>query len=163
MESIIEVFHIDIKALLAQIINFAIVFFVLYRYAIKPLMKLMTERTETIEKGLADAKSSAAALERAEVEYNNMLTKARQERQEIMEAAKRDAEQKGNDMINQAKDEVNKIVTTAKNQLQQEKLKIIEDARSEVIDLVTKGVAKVLDKGVTHDLDKKYIESVIKE
>ena len=46
MESIISTFHIDWKIIITQMINISIVFFVLYIYAIKPLFKMMEERSE---------------------------------------------------------------------------------------------------------------------
>ena len=56
MESIISTFHIDWKIIIAQMINFVIVFVVLYIFALKPLSKLMKERGEKIAKGIDDAK-----------------------------------------------------------------------------------------------------------
>ena len=50
MDSIIETFHLDWKLFLAQVVNFTIVVFVLWRFAFKPLAKNLAERTRTIEK-----------------------------------------------------------------------------------------------------------------
>ena len=69
MDSLISTFHIDWHLIVAQAVNFAIVFAVLYWFALKPLGKLMEERKETIEKGLADAKSNAQLLANTEKEY----------------------------------------------------------------------------------------------
>ena len=48
MDSIISTFHIDWKIIIAQAINFGVVFIVLYIFALKPLSKLMNERAEKI-------------------------------------------------------------------------------------------------------------------
>ena len=56
MEELIQTFHIDWKLLIAQLINFAIVLFVLWKFAIKPLSKTMDKRTNDIEKSIDDAK-----------------------------------------------------------------------------------------------------------
>ena len=48
--------------ILAQIINFAVVFFVLYKFALKPLKKLMDERSATISGGLDNAKKQEEHL-----------------------------------------------------------------------------------------------------
>ena len=50
MDTIIESFHVDFKLLIAQAINFLIVFLVLYYFVFKPLLKVMKERSEKIEK-----------------------------------------------------------------------------------------------------------------
>ena len=62
MDSLITTFHIDWKIIIAQAINFLIVFLVLYFFAIKPLKKLMAERVDKISKGLTDATSNALVL-----------------------------------------------------------------------------------------------------
>ena len=56
MADFFATFHIEGRLLIAQFVNFAIVFALLYFFVIKGLMKLMKGRTETIEKGLTDAK-----------------------------------------------------------------------------------------------------------
>ena len=52
MDSLITTFHIDWKIVIAQVINFGIVFAVLYFFALKPLSKLMKEREDIISKAI---------------------------------------------------------------------------------------------------------------
>jgi F0F1-type ATP synthase membrane subunit b/b' len=46
MEELITTFHIDWKLMIAQIVNFGLVFALLYWLAAKPLSKLMKDRTK---------------------------------------------------------------------------------------------------------------------
>jgi hypothetical protein len=46
----------------AQLFNFAVVFFVMWRWVYKPLVKAMDERSATIAKGLSDAEAATKAL-----------------------------------------------------------------------------------------------------
>ncbi|MBY0376798.1 ATP synthase F0 subunit B, partial [Patescibacteria group bacterium] len=92
MESIISTFHIDWKIIIAQAINFGIVFVVLYIYALKPLSKLMKERSETIAKGIDDAKLSQEVLQKTNKEYEEILAKARKEANDIFQKGKKEAE-----------------------------------------------------------------------
>ena len=52
MDSLISTFHIDWHLIVAQLVNFAVVILVLWRFALKPLGKLMDERGQTIAGGL---------------------------------------------------------------------------------------------------------------
>ena len=74
MGSLIETFHIDVKLIIAQIINFAIVFSVLYWLAFKPLAKVMAERSGKIEKSLLDAKKIEEKLSQAKEEFNKTVS-----------------------------------------------------------------------------------------
>ena len=75
MDSIISTFHIDWKIIIAQAVNFGVVFIVLYIFALKPLSKLMAERSEKIKKGIDDAKRSDELLEKAAQEYEQNTIK----------------------------------------------------------------------------------------
>ena len=89
MDSIINTFRIDFKIILAQVFNFGIVFVVLYIYALKPLNKLMKERSEKIAKGIDDAKTNAQILNNTKSEYEEALTKARKEADKIFQEGKK--------------------------------------------------------------------------
>jgi F-type H+-transporting ATPase subunit b len=163
MESLIATFHIDVKLIIAQLINFAVVFAVLYWFVFKPLGKTMRDRTTVIEKGLADAKESAQSLEQAQREAKSFLATARVEAQEIVKNASDEAERRKTRMIIEAKDEVNEIVSQGKNQLANEKLKMVEEAKIEIVNLVSSAAERILPGLVTPSIDKQLIEKTIKE
>ncbi|MFO7806922.1 MAG: ATP synthase F0 subunit B, partial [Candidatus Moraniibacteriota bacterium] len=77
MESLISNFHIDAGLLIAQVINFAIIFAALYFFALKPLLAVMKDRTKTIEKSLEDAKKAEENLAKAEEDYNKRIQDAK--------------------------------------------------------------------------------------
>ena len=79
MESLISTFHLDLKLIIAQLVNFLIVAGILWFFALKPIMKIMKERTEKIEKGLKDAKSFEEKLAQAERDRLKTLSVAKKE------------------------------------------------------------------------------------
>ena len=62
MQTFVEKFGIDWKLMIAQLINFAIVFFILRAFVYKPVLKLLDKRRQKIEDGLAFAEKSKAEL-----------------------------------------------------------------------------------------------------
>ncbi len=144
MDSIISTFHIDWKIIIAQAVNFGIVFAVLYLFALKPLNKLMAERAEKIKKGIDDAKVNASTLEKTEKEYEKALLKARAEANSIFQTAKKDAEAKKALMMEDAKKEVKGIIDTGKKSLEVEKVKMIEDAKKEIVAIAMQATEKLL-------------------
>src|SRR3989344_4302826 len=103
MASIISTFHIDWKIIIAQAVNFAIVLAVLYFFALKPLNKLMAERSEKIAKGVNDAKTNAELLTTTRTGYESALAKARAEAQTIFQEGRKKADQKRTEMLEEAK------------------------------------------------------------
>ena len=92
MEDFISTFHIDWKILIAQAINFGIVLLLLYFFALKPLKKIMSERTNVIEKGIADAKHNAELVTKTTKEYEEVIAKARAEARTLFQEGKKEAE-----------------------------------------------------------------------
>jgi len=163
MEALIQTFHIDIKLIIAQLFNFAVVFIVLYVFALKPLKKIMSERTQKIEKGIMDARDAAVKMEQAEKEYRSLLSQARAEGQELLAKAKQDADARKQAMVAEAKEEVMKVVTQGKNQLSAEKIRMVEEAKVEMAQLVTKSLTKIVGKGVSEKMDKELINESLEQ
>lgn len=144
MDSIISTFHIDWKIIIAQAVNFGVVFVVLYIFALKPLSKLMEERSEKIAKGISDAKTNATILEKTSAEYEEALSKARIEANKIFQDGKKEAEAKKVLMLEDAKKEVSTIIENGKKVLEVEKVKMVEEAKKEIITLAMLATEKLL-------------------
>lgn len=144
MESIISTFHIDWKIIIAQAVNFGVVFVILYIFALKPLSKLMTERSEKIAKGIDDAKTNATLLKETRAEYEAALLKARNEANKIFQDGKKEAEIKKALMLEEAKREVATVIENGKKTLQAEKIKMVEEARGEIVSLAMLATEKLI-------------------
>jgi len=146
MDSLISTFHIDWKIILAQLINFGIVVAVLYFFALKPLKKLMDERSQKIEGGVKDAKTNAELLKATKAEYDAVITKARVEATNIFNEGKKEAEAKKAEMLEKAKAEVDVMIENGKKTLEAEKIKMVADAKNEVAGLALAAVEKILEE-----------------
>jgi len=144
MQEFIATFHIDWKLMIAQIINFALVFFVFYLLAAKPLRKLIKDRTEEIETGLSNAKQNAVLLEKTQTEYDAILRKARNEANSIFQTGKKEAETKKAEMIEDAKKEVKTLIDNGKKSLETEKVKMVEEAKKEIAGLAMQATEKLI-------------------
>ncbi len=145
MEALISTFHIDWKIILAQTVNFGVVFVVLYIYALKPLSKLMSERSEKIAKGIADAKENEALLSKTCMEYEEVLSKAKIEANKIFQEGKKEAEAKKVAMLEAARAEVAGIIDSGKKTLEAEKAKVLEDAKKEIVNLAMAATEKLVN------------------
>jgi len=157
MDSLISTFNIDLKLLIAQAVNFAVVFAVLYFFALKPLFKIMAERSAKIEKSLADAQAVEERLKQTEDDYHKEMAKARTEANAIMAKVNEQAEVKRQAMLLKAKEEIGAVINEEKARMQQEKAKTLKEIKSEVAGLVIASLEKVLEE----KLDKKTDERLI--
>lgn len=161
MDSLIQTFHIDWHIMVAQAINFVIVLFVLWRFAIKPLGKLMAERSEKIKEGLLEGEKNRILLADTEKAYEEALAKARKEGADIISEAKKNAELKKAELLKNAEAEVSMIMKNSKDTLLAEKQKMLDDARSELGAMVVSATEKVLRGTVNSHVDHKLVEEAV--
>jgi len=154
MESIIATFHLDWKIIIAQAINFGIVFFVLYFFAIKPLRTLMTERAKKISQGIADASTHKTLLSETKAEYDKVVREARFEAQEILRLGKQDAESEKGKILEQAKAEMSEVVLRGKERLEEERRNMLIEVKKDIVDLAIEATKKILEKEGDVSLDK---------
>lgn len=146
MQEFIETFHIDWMAMLAQVLNFGLVFLALYMLAAKPLRNMIRERGEEIAKGLSDAKLNAETLNATKEEYEKALAKARTEANALFEAGKKEANEEREKLIASANAEVAQMIENGKKTLEAEKIKMVNDAKNEVASLVISATEKILQE-----------------
>lgn len=85
---IIHEFGIDWPLLVAQIINFLIILYILKRFAYKPILAALKNRQTTIQKGLKDAEEANRLLEKTTEREKEVLRKAHVEAKKLLDDTK---------------------------------------------------------------------------
>jgi F-type H+-transporting ATPase subunit b len=162
METLVSTFHIDARLLIAQAINFAIIFFVLYKFAFKPISKALQERSQTIEKSLADAKAIEERLNATDKERSEMILSAKKEAQALIEKAEMTANSNREQLIAKTKADISLIVAEEKNKIRQEQAESFKALKGEVADLVVSAVEKLIKEKLDTDKDKELIAKALR-
>jgi len=163
MEELVKKFGIEPALLLAQILNFGIVLFVLWKFAYKPVLKAMRERREKIEQSLKDAKTVEQKLAEAEQLKEAKILEARKDAQHIMEKVEVESERFRKQRIEEIDVELATMRKHARNEIAAEKLQALTDAKAELVNLVISATQKVVPQGATKDLDKKLVAEAVEE
>jgi F-type H+-transporting ATPase subunit b len=150
------------KLLLAQMINFLILLWVLHKFAYGPVVKMLEERTKKIEKGLKDAQQSQKKLEEISEKEKAVLTEARKQAQEIIKKSESTAAAQAQEIITASKDQAQKMLEMAQKQIDQEKNKILAEVKSEVATLVMMATEKIIDEKLDSVKDAQLIKEAIK-
>ena len=145
------------------IITFMVLFFVLAKFAWKPLMKMLQEREEMIRDSLDDAEKAKTELEHLNEESEAIMTKARAEAQTILANGKAAAEKVKEDTISKAKEQAIKIIKKTEKQIQIEKDKAIADIKQEVVNLSLSVAKKLINKNLNDADNKSLIEETLKK
>jgi len=143
------------------ILTFLILFFVLAKFAWKPLLLALESRENTIKSSLEDAEKAKTELERLNVESEEIMAKARSEAQTIRVEAKSAAEKIKADVMIQAGEDAKKIRDEAQKQIKVEKAKAISEIRQEVVNLTMRVAEKVIRKNLSKEDNQSLIEDSI--
>jgi F-type H+-transporting ATPase subunit b len=162
MDELIKTFHIEVNLLVAQMVNFAIVLWVLYKFAYKPVLKTLNSRTNKIEKGLADADAAGKKLEEIVEKEKEVMAKAKKEAQEIIKIAEEQAKANSMSIVLEARNQSEKLLISAKSQIEQEKNKMLSEVKGEIANLVVLATEKIIGEKLDKEKDKELIEKAIK-
>ena len=144
------------KSLIIQVINFAILLFVLHRLLYKPLMATMQERTNAIKKSLDEAQAARAEAQRQGEENAARLKAAYAEAAAIHEQARKEAAEEQRRLVDAARAESQRMMEQTKAQLDADIRRAREELRREVSEIAV-GVAEKLVKKSLRDEDHRRI------
>lgn len=150
------------KLFLAQLVNFSVVVFVLWKWAYKPLVKLMDERSAKIEKSLEDARRIEREMKAMEETRAATLLQTKKEAQKILADTQSAAERERVALVAKTKEETEKILANAKLTIAREKEQMFTEAKAHLGELVVTAAEKILREKIDTKKDKELVEAAIK-
>ena len=154
---------INLPTLVAQIINFAILFGLLYLVAYKPLMRMFDARSKKIKESMEQTELIKEQAESAEEEVKKQLGTAAKEGQEIISRAVRTGEETRQEAQQQARQGAEALIDRARAEIQRERDEAIDELRKEFADLTILAAGKVIDRSLDKKAHRQLIEKILKE
>lgn len=152
--------------LIAQILNFLVLVFVLAKFVYKPILGIMEERKNKIASDLETAEKAKNDAEAVKAEYAAKLADARQEAQAIIENARKTAQAAHDKIMADTKVEQEQYVAAQKEIIATEKKKAMDDVRAQVISLSMIAAGKIVEQKLNSEEDKqmagKIVDSILK-
>lgn len=146
-----------------KIINFGILFFILFKFGKKPIQSFLKQRTELIEKTLKEAKEAKELAQKALQEVEERFRTKDKDIEEILSASKRAGEQERERLLEEGNKLREKIYEQAKVNIDYE-LKHAKDAiKAEAVEIAMELAEKKLkDRLTKKDQERLLEESLMK-
>ena len=154
---------LSLGTILAQMLNFFILVWLLVRFAYKPLLAMMTERKERIAKDLEAAEKARVEAEGFKADYAAQIAKARQEAQQIVEKAVQEAENTTREQLATAREQIEQEKNRARQDIAIERDRAMNSLRNEVVSLSVAMAGKVVAKDMNSETNTKLIEDAIRQ
>ena len=160
---ILKEFGVDPLLLVAQIVNFLILLFILRKFMYGPILKVLDTRKKKIEESLKNAEEIEKVLAKTNEETERMISKALLEQEKMLTESKVMVAQ----MINDGKVQASQIIAKAQQQAQEliqaERGKLEQEVKQNLSTIVSLALEKVLGKTISRLENKKIIEKAVRE
>lgn len=154
----------DFGLFLWTLIAFLIFFFLLKKFAWKPILGALEERESGIAESIATAEKVKKEMATMKAENETLLSEARAERTQMIKEAKETKDKMIAEAKDQAKSEAAKVIADARMQIQNEKMAAITDVKNQMGNLVIEVSEKVLRKELSDKgAQENYISQLASE
>ena len=147
---------------MAQIINFLILVWLLKKFLYKPILKAVDDREKKIASQVEDANHLKAEAEKEQEDFAKKNTDFDQQKKELMDKAIADADMQRQKLIDEAKDDAsklsNKLEEALKEKQQMEKIEYAQKIQKQVFSITRKALTEI----ASLSLEEQSIETFIK-
>jgi F-type H+-transporting ATPase subunit b len=160
----VEALGLNLGYLLVQIVSFAVLFLILSAWVYKPLIKMLENRKEKIQKGLEDARVAAEARENAEAEAEKIIQAKQAEASETVRQATARAQEVDKEMKAVAEKEIAEMKAQARAEIAEEKTQLLGEVRGQIAALAMAATQKLvgesLDASRQHALIEEFFSGI---
>ena len=146
-----------------QLIAFIAFVYLLWRYAVGPIVGVLDKRQDRISESLRAAERMQAELKETQAKNEEALAQARRDAQEVLVIARQNAEQIETRAREKAEASADEFLNRAQETLRQETAQARQSLRQEVADLAVMAAGRIIRKEITPQDQREIIESTLAE
>ena len=139
--------------------NLLVLYFVLRKLLFKPVKNMIDSRQQEIDGMYSDAEKSREDADAMKADYEEKISHAQEESEEILKNAVRRAQLREEEILREANDQAARVMKRAEEQVEMEKKRAINEVKNEVSDMAI-GIASAV---IERDIDRKEHEALIDE
>jgi F-type H+-transporting ATPase subunit b len=158
LEKVVQTFGVDWSHLVAQIVSFSIVCALLYRFAYRPILKMLEERRQQIARGLADTEKIKAELARTEAMRHEVMMRANTEATRLIQEAHAAAARVQEQETQKAVAAATQLISKSREAAAQDYARMLAELKGEVGRLVVQTTAMVTGKILTAEDQRRLAE-----
>jgi len=149
---------------IGQLVGFALIVFIVWRYVVPPVRRMMANQQETVRKQLEDSAEAKKRLAEAEKAHEKAVEQARAEAKQVTEEARVDAQRIVEQLHAQADAEVERIKVQGAQQVQLLRAQLVRQLRQDLgIESVSRAGALVNEHVSDPDAQSATVDRFIDE
>ena len=141
-----EIIMPEIGLFFWTIVAFLIVWYVLRRFAWKPILKILREREHSIDEALQSADKAREQMKSLEAKNDQLLKEAKLEREKLLKEAHETQKQMINEARENAKEEASQMIDKARKEIEAERNAAFAEMKNEIVEYSVQIAEKILRK-----------------
>ena len=152
-----NVFALTTNVSFWTLIIFAILFFVLLKFAFPPILGYAAAREQRIQAAIDDAARQRAETEKLLEEQRVLLASARGEAQGVIAEAQKTAERLRKEAVEKTRVEQEEMLARAKREIEDERVRVVDSLRREAVDIAMAAASKLVEKRLDTQEDRRIV------
>jgi F-type H+-transporting ATPase subunit b len=154
---------LSIPGLIVQFINFGIILFILWRFVLPPMQKMLDERRRRIQESLEAADRMRAQATDAERQVQERLEEGRAQARQLVEQAQAIANRIQEEARLQAQSEIEQMRARALADIELQRDNALAELRREFADITISAAEKVINQSLDRQSHQRLIQDVLAE
>jgi F-type H+-transporting ATPase subunit b len=154
---------IDVKLLIAQIINFGVILFILIKLLYKPVLRTLENRKTQIAESIKKVEEIDRRVITIESECKAKLEETRKDIDGLIQDAKENTEKLRLELIAAGETEASQIKATAESQMKSERARLYDNAKNQAGKIAIQLMTKAFQYDQGPDFYQKSIDMALKD
>ena len=142
--------------------NLLVLYFVLRKLLFKPVKNMIDSRQQEIDGMYSDAEKSREDADAMKADYEEKISRAKEESEEILKNAVRRAQLREEEILREANDKAARVMKRAEEQVEMEKKRAINEVKNEVSDMAIGIASAVLERDISREEHETLIDEFIR-
>ena len=155
--------ELDYGQIVAQIIGFLVVLWIMKRFAWKPFLKILDDRKNRIQSELAEAEKERLGAEKLGQQYQEKLRQIDVEARAHIQAAVKNAEKIATEIKEEARQDAKELLGRARDEIGRDKAEALVALRNDVVNMALKASEKMLRENLDETRHRKAIADFVKD
>lgn len=154
---------LNVRAFVFQLVNFAILFAILYKFAYRPLLRILENRRTTIEESLRSAGQVEQTRKDLVHEQRSILADAHREAEHILQRSKKEGKDVRDEAEHAGQVTAEQIMAEARAKIAQDVIDARQSLKRTTMELVVAATENILHRKLGTADDQRLIEEAITE
>ena len=152
---------LNLPGLIVQFVNFGILLFILWRFVLPPVQRMLDERRQRIQESLEAAERMRAQATETERMLEEQREEGRRQAQQIIGEAQTIARRIEDEAKARAGQEAEGLLARARTEIQLERDQAIAELRREFADITVSAAEKVINQSLDRQAHRRLIDDVL--